>query len=249
MTNRLGKLFRHRTAIQAGRQNPVLLSTVDISSKIYDGIPLRNFIEDDARDALARKLYLEINEICNAYDSKAACRGKLATTMIKFASLQVLVIPPPPEADPSDLRSQPGITGELTEHLVQIAENSYELRSELYGATDARTFDSIWETVQQSYWQSYWFLETFNAARVELGDFNEEHDWFMPFKHAACANFEHIYRREIELPSAFDEDIAAIAPNAYSIFTDIVLSGAEDPELEWRDYYKDSKIPTPNFNR
>lgn len=249
MTSRLGKLFRRRTAIETGRQNPVFLATVDMSSKIFDGIPLRNFIADDKRDALARELFLEINDICNAFDPVAACRQKLAMTMIKFASLQVLVIPPPPEPDPSDLRSQPGISGELTKHLVQIAENSYELRTELYGAAEAPTFDSIWDSVQQSYWQSYWFLETFNAARVELGDYNDERDWFLPFKHAACANYEHIYRREIELPTAFDEDIASTAPTAYSMFTDIVLSGAENPDLEWRDYYKDSKIPTPNFER
>ena len=249
MTGRLGNLFRRRTAVQSGRQNPVLLSTVETSSKIYDGIPLRNFIGDEARDALARELFLEINAICNAFDPVAACRQKLASTMIKFASLQVLVIPPPPEADPSDLRGQPGISGELTEHLVEIAEHNYELRTELCGATDAATFDSIWESLQQSYWRSYWFLETFNAARLELGDCKAEHDWFMPFKHAACANYEDIYRREIELPPALDEDLASIAPTAYSIFTDIVLSGAEDPDMEWRDYYKDSNIPIPSFDR
>lgn len=247
MTSRLGKLFGRRTAIETGRQNPVLLSTVEMSSKIYDGIPLRNFIGEEKRGALARQLFLEINEICNAFDPVVACREKLATTMIKFASLQVLVIPPPPEPDPSDLRSQPGITGELTQHLVRIAENNYELRTELYGPNEAPTIDGIWEAVQQSYWQSYWFLETFNAARVELGDYEDDHDWFMPFKHAVCANYENIYRREIELPPAFEEELASIAPNAYSIFTDIVLSGAKDPELEWRDYYKNSNVPIPHF--
>ncbi len=249
MTSRLGKLFRHRTAVQTGRQNPVFLATVDMSSKIYDGIPLKNFVGDDERDALARELFLEINLICNAYEPVTACRQKLATTMIKFASFQVLVIPPPPEADPSDLRSQPGISGELKQHLVEISENNYELRSEIYGATDAPTFNSIWESVQKSYWQSYWFLETFNAARVELADCRSDHDWFMPFKHAACAYYEHIYRREADLPPVFDEGIASDVANAYSIFTDIVLSGSEDPDLEWRDYYKDSNIPIPNFNR
>lgn len=249
MTSRLGNLFRRRTAVQAGRQNPVLLATVDLSSKIYDGIPLKNFIGDDRRSALARQLFLEINEICNAFDPIVACREKLAATMIKFASFQVLVIPPRPETDPSDLRSQPGISGELTEHLVQIAENDFELRTELYGAMDAPTFDDLWESLQRSYWQTYWFLETFNAARIELGDKQDDHDWFMPFKHAACANYEHIYRREIDLPPVFNEDLATIAPNAYSIFTDIVLSGAEDPDLEWRDYYMDSNIPAPNFDR
>lgn len=249
MTSRLGNLFRRRTAVQSGRQNPVMLSTVDMSSKIYAGIPLRNFIGGDARGALARQLFLEINEICNAFDPISACREKLAKTMIRFASYQVLVIPPAPEADPSDLRSQPGISGELTEHLVQIAESNYELRSELYGTKDVPNFESIWESVQKSYWQSYWFLETFNAARIELGDYYDERDWFLPFKHAACANYEHIYRREINLPPALEEDIASVAPTAYSIFTDIVLSGAEDPAAEWRDYYKGSNIPIPNFEQ
>jgi len=247
MTSRLGNLFRRRTAVQSGRQNPVLLSTVDMSSKIYDGIPLRNFIEEEERGSLARQLFLEINEICNAFDPVEACREKIASTMIRFASFQVLVIPPPPEADPSDLRSQPGISGELTEHLVRIAENNYELRSEIYGVMDPPTFDKVWEHVQQSYWQSYWFLETFNAARVELGDVNGDQDWFMRFKHAACANYEHVYRREAGLPPAFDEDIASDAANAYSLYTDIVLSGAKDPDQEWRDYFKGRNIPVPNI--
>lgn len=249
MTSRLGNLFRRRTAVQTGRQNPVLLSTVDMSSKIYDGIPLKNFIGEDKKRALARELFLEIHQICNAFEPVAACREKLATTMIRFASYQVLVIPPAPEADPSGLRSQPGISGNLTEHLVQIAEKNDEFRSELLSVNNALTFDSIRESVHQLYWQSYWFLETFNAARVKLGDCKDEHDWFMPFKHAACANYEHIYRRETGLPQVFDEDLASIAPTAYSIYTDIVLSGAEDPDLEWRDYYRDSNIPIPDFDQ
>lgn len=249
MTSSLGNLFRRRTAVQTGRKNPVLLSTVNKSSKIYDQIPLRNYIGDDTRGMLARKLYLDINEICNSFEPVAACREKLAPTMIKFASYQVLVIPPPPQDDSSGLRSQPGISGELKEHLVRIAEVNNDLCSELHEKTDSPTFDITWECVQRSYWQTYWFLETFNAARIELGDYNEDHDWYMPFKHAACANYEHIYRREIDLPPAFDEDIASVAPTAYSIFTDIVLSGAKNPDLEWRDYYKDANVPIPQFDR
>ena len=248
MSSRLGNLFRRRTAVQTGLKNPVLLSTVNKSAKIYDQIPLRNFIGDDTRSELARILYLETNEICNSFDPVATCREKLATAMIKFASFQVLVIPPPPEDDPSGLRSQPGISGGLKEHLGRIAKANRELRSEFYGKTDSLTLDITWGFVQRSYWQAYWFLETFNAARVALGDYDKERDWYMPFKHAACANYEHIYRSEVDLPSAFDEDIASVAPTAYSIFTDIVLSGAKDPDLEWRDYYKDSNIPIPIFD-
>ena len=226
----------------------MLLSTVDKSSIIYDQIPLKNFVGDDARGVLARNLYLVINEICNSFDPVMAWREKLAAKMIEFASYQVLVIPPPPENDPSGLRSQPGITGGLKEHLGRIAEANSHLRSEIYGKTKLPTLDIIWDLVQQSYWQTYWFLETFNSARIELGDYSKDRDWYMPFKHAVCANYEHIYRREAGLPPAFDEDTAALAPTAYSIFTDIVLSGAKDPGLEWRDYYKDSNIPIPNFD-
>jgi hypothetical protein len=234
--------------VQTGRQNPVLLSAVDKSSKIYDKIPLRNFIGDDARGELARELYLQIYEICNSLEPIASSREKLAATMIKFASFQVLVVPPPPESDPSGLRVQPGITGGLKEHIAQIAEINFELRSALNAETERPGFDDIWEFVQRSYWKTYWFLEAFNAVRIELGDYDKKCDWFTAFKHAACANFEDIYRRELDLPSAFDEDIASVAPTAYSIFTDIVLSGATDPEQEWRDYYKDSNIPFPNFD-
>ena len=86
------------------------------------------------------------------------------------------------------------------------------------------------------------------AGRVQLAtEIRIAISRIVPFKHAVCANCEHIYRREVELPPAFDEDLASIAPSAYSIFTDIVLSGAKDPELEWRDYYKNSNVPIPNF--
>jgi hypothetical protein len=45
-----------------------------------------------------------------------------------------------------------------------------------------------------------------------------------------------------------DKGSASLAPTAYSILADIVLSGAKDPDLEWRDYYKDSNIPIPDFD-
>ena len=150
MTSRLGNMFRRRTAIETGRQNPVLLSTVDMSSKIYDGIPLKNFIGEDKRDALARELFLEINLICNAYDPVAACRQKLATMMIKFASFQVLVIPPAPEEDVSGLRGQPGITGELKQHLLQIVQKNHDLQAHVYEASGSRSPRNVVQTRSSS---------------------------------------------------------------------------------------------------
>ena len=122
MLGRLRKIFTGKTAIETNRDNPVLHAVVRKSAVIYDQIPLRDYITEETRSELSRQLFLEINAICNAADPVMACRDKLATAMLKFASYQVLVIPPAPEEDPSGLRGQPGITGELKEQLVQIVQ-------------------------------------------------------------------------------------------------------------------------------
>ena len=248
MSKLLGRLFGARTAVEAGRSNPVLRSVVKKAAVIYDQIPLRDYISEETRFELSRQLFLEINGICNAADPVLACRDKLAKTMLKFASYQVLVIPPAPEEDPSGLRGQPGITGELKARLDQLVQRNDELRAEIYEATDSRSHEALWEVVQRSYWKTYWFLKSIDAVRIELNDVEKGHDWYNSFTHAACANQEHVYRWELEMPPAFAEDIAKLASTAYSLFTDIVLSGDANPATEWRDYYKDYNIPTPTFD-
>ena len=244
----LRKLFTRKTAVEASRSNPVLHAVVQKSALIYDEIPLRDFISEETRAELGRQLFLEINSICNAANPVMACRDKLAATMLKFASYQVLMIPPLPEEDPSGLRGQPGITGELKEKLVQVVQKNDGLRTEMYEETDSRSHEALWEVLQRLYWTSYWFLGTFDAARIEMNDVEKGQDWYRSFMHAACANQEHVYRWEMEMPPAFTEDVAKIASTAYSIFTDIVLSGEENPATEWRHYHKDCNIPTPTFD-
>ncbi len=218
------------------------------SAVIFEQTPLRDYITEEERSELSRQLFLEINSVCNATDPMLACRNKLATTMLKFASYQVLVIPPAPEEDPSGLRGQPGITGQLKERLLQIVQKNDVLRTEMYGETDLRSYEALWEVLQRSYWKTYWFLATFNAARVEMNDVEKDNDWYRSFMHAACANQEHQYRWELEMPPAFAEDIARAASTAYSVFTDIVLSGEQNPVTEWRASHKDFNIPTPTFD-
>lgn len=249
MSNWWKGLFGRSTAIESNRSNPAMQAAVQRSAKIYQDIPLHEFITETERQELARELFLEINRICNAKVPQAVCRQSLAETMLKFSQYQVLVIPPAPQPDPSELRGQPGISGELQSHLVELARRAENLRADLFGITTALTFDSIWQIVQTLYWKSFWRLETINATRIEIGDFNEECDWFKPFMHAACASAEHRYRHNLDLPPAFDPELAKPVSTAYSIYTDIVISGAIDPDGEWRDYYKDSNIPLPHFDQ
>lgn len=245
MFNWISKLIGGRTAVESHRDNPVLEATVRKSAEIYDTLPLNQFIAHEQSDLLARQFYIEIDTVCNARDPQAAIRQRLAVTMLRFAVYQVLTIPPAPDADSSGLRKCAGISGELTPHIAVLARKNIALRSDLHESEHFSDDSDLWRVVQTQYWTACWLLETLNAARKELGDVAKNDDWYRPFMHAACANQENLYRIDLDLPSAFDESIARDAPAAYSIFTDIVVSGAKDPMAEWREYHPDTRIPEP----
>ncbi|MDH3989520.1 MAG: hypothetical protein OEV34_10345 [Gammaproteobacteria bacterium] len=248
MFNWLGNLFGRRTVAKSKRHNPVRDFAVQRAAETYNEIPLKEFIDEERRAKLARDLFLEVNRVCATADPVTECREHLVATMLKFASYQVLVIPPEPEADPSGLRAQPGITGELREHLVTLCAKNDVLRSTMFEITDSNEFDDLWEILQRLYWESFWLLETLNATRIGLKDSVEHHDWYPEFLYATCVSLEHTYRWELELPPAFDESIARDAASVYPVFADIVLSGAADPGLEWRDYSRGMNVPTPDFD-
>ena len=240
---RLRDFFFPRSAADSARENPVFKQAVANASAIYGRIPLGQHIDAAAKDRLARRLYLELNEVCVAGNPKAVCREKLVQLMLEFAPLQVLMIPPPPSDDITGLRALPGITGELQSRLGELRDGEIEWRLPGGRPREPETNGSGWENLRQSYWQTYWFLESFNALRVDLGDNVGTADWYKPFMHAVCVSQEHMYRRELDLPPAFDEEIAQTVVTAFSIYTDVVVSGASDPDREWRDYCAGLGVP------
>lgn len=241
----IGRLFGERTAAEKQRQNPALDEAVQQSAEIYEQLPLRDVIDESRRNELARELFLEINRICNASNPVSACRERLAACMQTHAAYQVLVIPPAPEHDASGLRGQPGVSGELRQHLVEIYTKNDELRAAMFGRAQTEEFADLLPVLQRLFLESEWLLRTLNATRIALGDRPQGEDWYAAFLHATCARQEHAFRWELELPAAFAEDMAREASTAYAVFTDIVLSGASDPAREWREYYGSSGIPLP----
>ncbi len=247
----IGNLFAGRSAVEKRRKDPVLATAIERSAIVYSQIPLHQFIDEQMRSELARELFLEVNGICRNRDPVASCRERFAAIMLNFAAIQVLLIPPPPEEDNSGLRGQPGISGMLGAHLERLFECNDVLRSALFRETEGDDKDAdppdLSNFAQREYWKTFWHLETLDALRVGLGDAEEGDDWKQAFLHAAAVNCEHQYRWELELPPAFDDSIAKEAATAYSVFTDIVVSGAKNPAQEWRDYYHDSDIPMPDL--
>lgn len=243
----LGKWFVKDTAVELRRRNPVLVEAIQASALIYDRIPLREFIDDQRRDQLARDLYLEVNRICNSGDPRSRSREAFAAAMLRLAAYQVLVIPPVPAEDTSGLRDQPGISGELKAHLVALCDRNDDLRSAMRARTQSREFEDLWAIVQREYWELSWLVGTLDAARKALGDFVAEEDWYQPFLHACSVSMEHTYRWQLELPPVFAEEIAREAAGTYSVFTDIVLSGAANPAAEWLEYARQARVPLPSF--
>ena len=247
MFRAIGRLFRSQTAVEKQLRNPTQDEIVHEASLIYARIPLRDVITEEHRVELSRELFLEINRICNARQPTVTCREKYAAAMLKLAAYQVLMIPAAPEADTTGLRGQPGITGELNAYLVELFRKNDQLRTALFaeqGVTDPADYQQL---LLRLYWESVWVAETMNAARKALDDTPPEEDWHTLFLHAACVNAENGYRWDLELPPAFADDVARKASTAYSMFTDIVVSGAKNPAVEWRDYCQDSGIPMPDI--
>lgn len=245
MIDWLGRMFGWRSAVEKHRENPVLVAAVRRSAEIYQNLPLQQFIDNGTADRLARQIYLELNAVCNAVNPLMAGREKLAEAMHRFALYQVLMLVQGPAEDSSELRGLPGISGELKPQLAVLAQKNITLRSELHNSEYFNGGADLWLTVQTEYWINAWKLETHNAARIEMNDLNHNDDWYRAFLHAACAHQEHLYRIDLNWSSAFDEAIARMAPAAYSIFTDIVVSGAGNPLAEWHEYHGDTRIPTP----
>lgn len=249
MFNWLGKLLSSQTAIRKGRENPALQAAVLRSAEIFDALPGKALIDEASRSRLARQLYLDLHEVFNAASPIEVNRQKLAAQVLQMAMYQVLVIPAPPKTDITQMRGLPGISGELRQHLKRIVRASAELHEALFA--DAESFDDddddavIVQRLERSFQECCWCVATFDAARVALGDVVEGKDWFGPFLFAACANQESTYRFNLGLPSAFPEALSSSAPVAYSLFMDIVLSGAKDPLAEWTEYHRGSGIPMP----
>jgi hypothetical protein len=244
----LGKVFASDTAVVSGRRNPAFLSAVETSALIFQTLPEKQHLDETARKRLARQLYLDLHEVFNAASPVDALRQKIAEAMLRYSLIQVLLIPPVPEADASGLRGLPGITGALMQKRDAIIRNSSELHEALYENGADQGGLPIEVLLRRAHAGSSWCVQTFDAVRKELGDSTTGRDWYRPFLFAVCANQESRYRRDIDMPSAFEPGLAAIAPVAYSLFTDIVLSGAKDPLVEWLAYHRDTGIPMPRFD-
>jgi hypothetical protein len=209
----------------------------------------RDFSKEMIKDTAAMMME-EIVKTASSRDPRMANREKLANYVFTFAQFQVLVIDPPPALDPTRLRGQLGITGELKAHLFKLAENDKSLREFVHGLPVPLAQDDLWNAVLLRFRVLHAWAHVFHLLRAAFDDYNPApgKDWFQPFVLAMCGWCEHGYRQCIGLPPSIEEGDLTIEEQALimSGFRNCVLSGARYPDLEWNDRIRKVAIDKDN---
>ncbi|MFC0389155.1 hypothetical protein [Muricoccus vinaceus] len=176
-------------------------------------------------------------QMAAAPDRRMANREALVEAVLGMARFQVLVLPPPPEEDPSGLRGQPGITGQLKARVAEIAPLDKELRELFHavGSFEELAPTDIWDGILLRYRIMWAWADLHHSLRQALDDTNPAagRDWYRPFVAAQCAVEEERFRMMLGMPSAFggsDHDITSLA---YGTFYLRVLDGSRYPDLAW----------------
>lgn len=158
-----------------------------------------------------------------------------------------------PKDKKTEMKNQPGITGELCKHLVKIAKLDKSIREDLYSTPNTPEVmnDSFLNTwISGKYILNMWFYLTLNALREAIGDHNpnKKNDWRLPSLHASCVFDEYCLRKTIGLKT----NVGSMAAIAFSTFNlNFVLNGEKYPDLAFREAYadqiKDKSIALPKF--
>lgn len=187
----------------------------------------------------AEMMMEEVIKVATSPNPRMANREKLTNCVIEYAKFQVLVIDPPPAEDPTGLRGQPGISGELKAHLVELSQKDKTLREFMHALDTPKDWDDVWNPIVLGYRRAWAWMHVFNALRRAFDDVNraEGKDWLKPYLAAMCAWEEHQYRSCLGMPSSLndsgiDADLRALVMGG---FMNRVMEGVRYPDLEWRE--------------
>ena len=188
---------------------------------------------------IAEKMREEVIKVATSPDARMANRERLVSCVMELAQFQVLIIDPPPAEDPTGLRGQPGITGELKAHLLELAQKDKKLREFMHAFPTPKNAEDAWNTMWGQYRIVVAWAYVHQMLRFAFDDVNhaEEKDWFKPFVAAECAWQEYQYRELLDMPPALEGGESEVWKIALkmSFFSQCVLEGARLPDLEWRE--------------
>jgi hypothetical protein len=141
------------------------------------------------------------------------------------------------DGNPISSISHPKISWRLSDHIFKIAQKEKTLRGviEAYGENMSDVLDCILVT----YRSNHAHMSAINAVRVKMKDYVEGENWFQWFYVSMCISQEDRMRKEIGLPSLFNEndEPKGLDGLKYWSFLDFVKSGSKQPHRDWQELY------------
>lgn len=200
---------------------------------------VRKIFSDQFVKRIAEKMREEVVKVATSPNPWMTNREQLTSCVIELAQFQVLIIEPPPTEDLTGLRGQPGITGELMAHLLELIERDKGLREFMHAFPIPKSEEDAWKTVWGRCRIVAAWAHVYQMLRFAFDDVNhaEGRDWFKPFVAAECAWQEYQYRKLLGMPPALGgpEEETLKKALKMSLFMECVLEGARFPDLEWRE--------------
>jgi hypothetical protein len=196
---------------------------------------------EDGKRKLLEGLLADVAQVLAEPNPAQAVRMRAIEFMLIAAQFDVLIMQPPTPFK--------GLSGELKPRIPELAKKDKELEEFFYGIDPApTTFDGMWDSVLMRYWAMNLNLNSYNQARVALGDWHDDRkkDWFRPCYTSLCIWQENTYRRQLGLPSVIGGDLEDLKAIMHSTWINRAKEGHKELRLVWEKSWEEAfKEPSP----
>jgi hypothetical protein len=212
-------------------RSSVLGRAIDKHLRSYNG-NWKNFTRED-KQQLAADLTNRIFAVLESSNPILTCRKELVTNVLAFADLQVFCLVAEEKEKHSMYRDMKLVSGELHKYIYSCTDCD-ELNKYIEEYGSIQEFD-LMNVANEKCDRKLYYASGFDIVRKNI-EMVKDKDWFVPFVQSAMVVSESRYRNYLGLPSM----ATAIDTSFHSAFTDLVLSGEQDPLLSWERRYAKS---------
>jgi hypothetical protein len=141
------------------------------------------------------------------------------------------------QGNPISSISHPKISWRLSDRIFEIAQREETIRA--FVDAHGENMNELLDYILANYQSNYAYMSAINAARIMMRDYIEGENWFQQFYISMCIWQEDRIRKEIGIPSLFNEkdQPKGLGGLIYWSFLDFVKSGNDLPHRDWQKLY------------
>jgi hypothetical protein len=239
MFKQFSDYVKNKIAYNKALKHPIYSKVMMVSQATIKEAGLDVLVKRGSPNLIARAndLHNYIISVIESKDPVSTLRNIYCQNTLALAKFIVML----PKNKQTEMKNQPGITGELYKYLVKIAKLDKGVKEDLYGTPQVPenlNDEYMKNWVSGKYILLFWFYKTLDSLRRAIGDSNKntKNDWGLPCLHSACLTAEFSLRESIGLKPNVDRLVSV----AYSTFIlTFVLNGEKYPDLAFREAYAD----------